>query len=257
MVPTTTESTTTTTMTTTTIEANDDPVPVGGGTFVIMPPSPPPATSSSSHDRTMMTDGDADVDPTAVDGRHRHQEERVRPQHHHAGLSSALLSLRGWTSDALSYIARCKSLSIKSLTIPSQVRYAGYFANMLDGVTPSSTPLTLKRIIMSKAPKFGRRLVPTTPATSSSSSSAAAAATAATEPDDVVVAGMGLCTLPPTLQGRESYIHRGGVRELLPIDRRPSILFGLRRIDIFPRRHEYTGRRITALSSHDQIGTED
>ena len=132
MVPTTTESTTTTTMTTTTIEANDGPVPVGGGSIVIMPPSPPPATSSSSHDRTMMTDGDADVDPTAVDGRHRHQEERVRPQHHHAGLSSALSSLRGWTSDALSYIARCKSLSIKSLTIPSQVRYAGYFANILD-----------------------------------------------------------------------------------------------------------------------------
>ncbi len=69
-------------------------------------------------------------------------------------------------NNALSYIVRCKRLSIKSLTIPSQVRYAGYFANMLNGVRPSSTPLTLKRIIMSKAPKFGRRLVPTTTATS-------------------------------------------------------------------------------------------
>ncbi|KAL3811432.1 hypothetical protein ACHAXA_006656, partial [Cyclostephanos tholiformis] len=57
-------------------------------------------------------------------------------------------------NNALSYIVRCKRLSIKSLTIPSQVRYAGYFANMLNGVRPSSTPLTLKRIIMSKAPKF-------------------------------------------------------------------------------------------------------
>ncbi|KAL3816760.1 hypothetical protein ACHAXA_004912 [Cyclostephanos tholiformis] len=74
------------------------PLPVWGGTIIIMPPSPPPATSSSSDDCTMMPDGNANVNPTAIDGRHHHQEERVRPQHHHAGLFLALSSLRGWTS---------------------------------------------------------------------------------------------------------------------------------------------------------------
>ena len=84
--------------------------------------------------------------------------------------STVLAAFLCWTgeagfhdvNDALSYIAKCKRLSVNSLAIPSQVRYAGYFANMLDGVRPSGTPLTLKRIIMSEAPKFGRRLVPST-----------------------------------------------------------------------------------------------
>ena len=54
---------------------------------------------------------------------------------------------------ALEYIARCKRIGVEALTIPSQVRYVSYFANMLDGVRPSQPPLMLKRIIMSEAPK--------------------------------------------------------------------------------------------------------
>jgi len=57
---------------------------------------------------------------------------------------------------ALEYIARCKRLDAETLTIPSQRRYASYFANMLDGVRPSQPPLLLRRIIMSEAPKFGK-----------------------------------------------------------------------------------------------------
>ena len=54
---------------------------------------------------------------------------------------------------AIAYIAKCKQLQPDDLTIPSQRRYASYFKNMLDGVRPSQTPLMLKRIIMSEAPK--------------------------------------------------------------------------------------------------------
>lgn len=63
----------------------------------------------------------------------------------------------GDVNDALEYIARCKRVEKKALTIPSQVRYAGYFANMLDGIRPSQPPLLLKRVIMSEAPRFGKR----------------------------------------------------------------------------------------------------
>ncbi|KAL3775396.1 hypothetical protein ACHAW5_009953 [Stephanodiscus triporus] len=81
--------------------------------------------------------------------------------------STVLAAFLCWTGEAgftdvnvaLEYIARCKRLPMRSLTIPSQVRYAGYFANMLDGVRPSRPPLILKRIIMSGAPKFGKRLL--------------------------------------------------------------------------------------------------
>lgn len=63
----------------------------------------------------------------------------------------------GFTHDpmvALEYIALCKRYeSVDKLTIPSQRRYIGYFSNMLDGVRPHQPPLTLKRIIMSEAPK--------------------------------------------------------------------------------------------------------
>ena len=62
----------------------------------------------------------------------------------------------GFTKDvhqALEYIARCKKIAPEELTIPSQRRYAQYFANMLDGVRPSQPPLMLKRVIMSEAPK--------------------------------------------------------------------------------------------------------
>jgi tensin len=63
----------------------------------------------------------------------------------------------GFTRDpmkALEYIALCKRYdSVDKLTIPSQRRYIGYFSNMLDGVRPHQPPLTLKRIIMSEAPK--------------------------------------------------------------------------------------------------------
>ena len=79
--------------------------------------------------------------------------------------STVLASLLCWTGEAgfhdvncaLEYIAKCKRLNVNSLTIPSQIRYMGYFANMLDGVRPSRPPLVLKRIIMSQAPKFGKR----------------------------------------------------------------------------------------------------
>mmetsp|Transcript_15781 Transcript_15781/g.37919 ORF Transcript_15781/g.37919 Transcript_15781/m.37919 type:complete len:826 (-) Transcript_15781:102-2579(-) len=79
--------------------------------------------------------------------------------------STVLAAFLCWTGEAgftdvnsaLEYIARCKRISVQSLTIPSQVRYVSYFANMLDGVRPSQPPLMLKRIIMSEAPKFGKR----------------------------------------------------------------------------------------------------
>jgi C2 domain of PTEN tumour-suppressor protein len=59
-------------------------------------------------------------------------------------------------TSALEYIARCKHLVLEDLIIPSQRRYASYFANMLDGVRPSQPPLMLKRIIMTSAPAFAR-----------------------------------------------------------------------------------------------------
>jgi len=62
----------------------------------------------------------------------------------------------GDVNEAIAYIAKCKQLQPDDLTIPSQRRYASYFKNMLDGVRPSQTPLMLKRIIMSEAPKFAR-----------------------------------------------------------------------------------------------------
>ena len=82
--------------------------------------------------------------------------------------STVLAAFLCWTGEAgfndvnsaLEYIARCKRISVQSLTIPSQVRYVSYFANMLDGVRPSQPPLMLKRIIMSEAPKFGKRPAP-------------------------------------------------------------------------------------------------
>lgn len=55
---------------------------------------------------------------------------------------------------ALNYLAECKKIEIETLTIPSQVRYVNYFANMLDGIRPSQPPLLLRRIIMSEAPKL-------------------------------------------------------------------------------------------------------
>ena len=55
---------------------------------------------------------------------------------------------------ALNYISQCKKIDVETLTIPSQVRYVNYFANMLDGIRPSQPPILLKRIIMSEAPKF-------------------------------------------------------------------------------------------------------
>ena len=81
--------------------------------------------------------------------------------------STVLAAFLCWTGEAgftdvngaLKYIARCKRVSVDALTIPSQVRYCSYFANMLDGVRPSQPPLLLKRIIMSEAPKFGKRMV--------------------------------------------------------------------------------------------------
>jgi len=82
--------------------------------------------------------------------------------------STVLAAFLCWTGEAgfhdpnlsLEYIAKCKRLDIETLTIPSQRRYTNYFTNMLDGVRPSQPPLLLKRIIMSEAPKFGKRPPP-------------------------------------------------------------------------------------------------
>lgn len=82
--------------------------------------------------------------------------------------STVLAAFLCWTGEAgfhdpnsaLEYIAKCKRLSVETLTIPSQRRYTNYFTNMLDGVRPSQPPLLLKRIIMSEAPKFGKRPPP-------------------------------------------------------------------------------------------------
>lgn len=79
--------------------------------------------------------------------------------------STVLAAFLCWTGEAgfhdpmgaLEYVAHCKRTNVENLTIPSQRRYASYFANMLDGVRPSQPPLLLKRIIMSEAPKFGKR----------------------------------------------------------------------------------------------------
>ena len=79
--------------------------------------------------------------------------------------STVLAAFLCWTGEAgfnnvnsaLEYIEMCKRISVQSPTIPSQVRYVSYFANMLDSVRPSRPPLMLKRIIMSEAPKFGKR----------------------------------------------------------------------------------------------------
>mmetsp|Transcript_12434 Transcript_12434/g.26234 ORF Transcript_12434/g.26234 Transcript_12434/m.26234 type:complete len:916 (+) Transcript_12434:117-2864(+) len=93
--------------------------------------------------------------------------------------STVLAAFLCWTGEAgfsdvnvaLEYIARCKRCAVETLTIPSQVRYVSYFANMLDGVRPSQPPLMLKRIIMSEAPKFGKRPLPTTETNDSSQES--------------------------------------------------------------------------------------
>uniref|UniRef100_A0A7S4V951 Phosphatidylinositol-3,4,5-trisphosphate 3-phosphatase n=1 Tax=Ditylum brightwellii TaxID=49249 RepID=A0A7S4V951_9STRA len=79
--------------------------------------------------------------------------------------STVLAAFLCWTNEAgfndpniaLEYIAHCRRTTVENLTIPSQRRYVSYFSNMLDGVRPSQPPLLLKRIIMSEAPKFGKR----------------------------------------------------------------------------------------------------
>jgi protein-tyrosine phosphatase len=59
----------------------------------------------------------------------------------------------GDVNEALLYISNCKQIKLDDLTIPSQRRYVQYMSNMMDGVRPSQSPLLLKRIIMSEAPK--------------------------------------------------------------------------------------------------------
>mmetsp|Transcript_29443 Transcript_29443/g.80884 ORF Transcript_29443/g.80884 Transcript_29443/m.80884 type:complete len:860 (-) Transcript_29443:112-2691(-) len=59
--------------------------------------------------------------------------------------------------EALSYIAKCKQISVDDLTIPSQRRYASYFTNMLeDSIRPSQPPLLITRVILSQPPRFAR-----------------------------------------------------------------------------------------------------
>ena len=58
------------------------------------------------------------------------------------------------TFEALAYVAQRRGDPVDVLTIPSQRRYAQYFANVLDGVAPRSEPLVLRRAIMNVAPNF-------------------------------------------------------------------------------------------------------
>jgi len=54
----------------------------------------------------------------------------------------------------LEYVAKRRGETVDKLTIPSQRRYAQYFANVLDGVAPRSEPLVLRRAIMNVSPDF-------------------------------------------------------------------------------------------------------
>jgi len=64
------------------------------------------------------------------------------------------LGLFETTFEALAYVARRREDDVQRLTIPSQRRYAQYFANVLDGVAPRAEPVVLRRAIMSSAPRF-------------------------------------------------------------------------------------------------------
>ncbi|KAJ8611847.1 hypothetical protein CTAYLR_005783 [Chrysophaeum taylorii] len=67
------------------------------------------------------------------------------------------LGLFETTFEALAFVARRRNEPVERLTIPSQRRYAQYFANVLDGVAPRSDPVVLRRAIMSRAPQFAAR----------------------------------------------------------------------------------------------------
>lgn len=71
--------------------------------------------------------------------------------------AAAWLGLFETTFEALSFIAKKREESVDRLTIPSQRRYAQYFANVLDGVAPRTEPVVLRRAIMSKAPLFSEK----------------------------------------------------------------------------------------------------
>ena len=184
----------------------------------------------------MMPNGDANVNPTAVDGRHHHQEERVWPQHHHAGLSSALSSLRVWTSSIAE--STMVMMSEAQRTLEAEQASGAVVVWGGDGGQQQqqhhrmskrdiNLPLDVKALRETRSDHH-RHLVVVVVVGSGGGDGGGTGRWRGFRPVVVVVvAGMGLRALPPTLQGRESYIHRGGVHELLPIDRRPSILFGL------------------------------
>ena len=56
---------------------------------------------------------------------------------------------------ALRHVAERRKDDVERLTIPSQRRYVGYFANVLDGCAPRGEPLLLRRCIMHTIPNFG------------------------------------------------------------------------------------------------------
>lgn len=66
------------------------------------------------------------------------------------------LGLFDTTLEALAFVAKRRKIEVNRLTIPSQRRYAQYFANVLDGVAPRSEPVVLRRAIMSRAPNFSK-----------------------------------------------------------------------------------------------------
>ena len=61
---------------------------------------------------------------------------------------------------ALKHVAERRKDDVERLTIPSQRRYVGYFANILDGCAPRHEPLILKRAIMHTIPNFGSAEAP-------------------------------------------------------------------------------------------------
>ncbi|CAM9356971.1 unnamed protein product [Chrysoparadoxa australica] len=60
-------------------------------------------------------------------------------------------------NDGLSVVAKRKQIPPDKLVIPSQLRYLGYFATMMDGIPPASAPLLLRRVIVNTIPCFGNK----------------------------------------------------------------------------------------------------
>mmetsp|Transcript_20497 Transcript_20497/g.42331 ORF Transcript_20497/g.42331 Transcript_20497/m.42331 type:complete len:544 (+) Transcript_20497:77-1708(+) len=202
--------------------------------------------------------------------------------------STVLAAFLCWTGEAgfsdvnvaLEYIARCKRCAVETLTIPSQVRYVSYFANMLDGVRPSQPPLMLKRIIMSEAPKvretkvvesfrgrFGSlvevwlhfnifryhfyfsiyfesvwKATPPHHRNQRLVPRILRPTPPTKEYPSLHRSHPGLRALPPNLQSRHPHLHHGRLHELHPNQRRLALLHRQRRTRLLPHRIHRPGR---------------